>query len=90
MNTPDFFKSYPEPPEEISASNAIARMLDGLGYRLYLMREGTLGYEYPDTFEERISTRWGIRNLEANYGDTIGFDDYMENCRRLKEEKDGG
>lgn len=71
-------------------TNGGVEAMAGLGYRLYLMREGTLGYEYPDTFEERISTRWGIRNLEANYGDTIGFDDYMENCRRLKEEKDGG
>ena len=40
MNTPDFFKSYPEAPQEISASNAIARMLDGLGYRLYWALHG--------------------------------------------------
>ena len=40
MNIPDFFKSYPEAPQEISASNAIARMLDGLGYRLYWALNG--------------------------------------------------
>ncbi len=40
MNTSDFFKSYPEAPEEVSASNAIARMLDGLGYRLYWALHG--------------------------------------------------
>ncbi len=47
MSTPDFFKSYPEPPQEISASNAIARMLDGLGYRLYWALRG-LGEEDCD------------------------------------------
>jgi uncharacterized damage-inducible protein DinB len=32
---PTFFKtSYPD-PDELSASNAIARLIDGLGYRLY-------------------------------------------------------
>lgn len=40
MSVPDFFKSYPEHPKEISASNAIARMLDGLGFRLYWALHG--------------------------------------------------
>ncbi len=40
MNIPDFFKSYPEAPQEVSASNAIARMLDGLGYRYYWALNG--------------------------------------------------
>jgi hypothetical protein len=32
---PTFFKTAPQPPDEPSASNAIARLIDGLGYRLY-------------------------------------------------------
>ncbi len=40
MSTPDFFRTYPEPPGETSASNAIARMIDGLGFRLYWALRG--------------------------------------------------
>jgi hypothetical protein len=32
---PTFFRAFPQAPDEPSASNAIARMIDGLGYRLY-------------------------------------------------------
>ena len=32
---PTYFKTYPQEPDEISASNAIARLIDGLSYRLY-------------------------------------------------------
>ena len=32
---PDFFKEFPAEPDEVSASNVIARMIDGLGFRLY-------------------------------------------------------
>ena len=35
MEIPDYFESYPEEPKELSVSNAIARMIDGLGHRLY-------------------------------------------------------
>jgi len=32
---PTFFRTSPPEPAEVSASNAIARLIDGLGYRLY-------------------------------------------------------
>ena len=35
IEIPVFFRSSPPAPVEPSASNAIARMIDGLGYRLY-------------------------------------------------------
>lgn len=32
---PTYFRIAPQEPDEVSASNAIARLIDGLGYRLY-------------------------------------------------------
>jgi hypothetical protein len=32
---PRYFRTYPQEPDELSVSNAIARLIDGLGYRLY-------------------------------------------------------
>jgi hypothetical protein len=32
---PSYFRTYPQEPDELSVSNAIARLIDGLGYRLY-------------------------------------------------------
>ena len=40
MEIRSFFESYPPEPQEVSASNAIARMIDGLGYRLYWAMKG--------------------------------------------------
>jgi nicotinamidase-related amidase len=59
----------------------------GLGYRVLLIREATLGVECPDTFGERIATRWGIRYLETHWGDTVGSDDFLAACEKAT---DGG
>jgi len=40
MEIPSFFESYPLKLQEVSASNAIARMIDGLGFRLYWAMKG--------------------------------------------------
>ena len=32
---PDYFKEYPQEPTELTVANAIARQIDGLGFRLY-------------------------------------------------------
>ncbi len=53
----------------------------GLGYRVVLIREGTLGVECPDTFDERIATRWGIRYLETHWGDTIALTEFLVACQ---------
>jgi len=55
-----------------------------LGYRLFLLRDATLGCECPDTFEERIATRWAIRYFESHYGDTISLKDFLSVCRNRK------
>jgi len=47
------------------------------GYRIFLMRDATLGGECPDTFDERVATRWGIRYFENHYGNTIACADFI-------------
>jgi len=66
----------------LNAPGSIGPMF-GLGYRVLLIREATLGVEMPDWFEERIATRWAIRFIETHYGDTVGFADFILNCNRL-------
>jgi hypothetical protein len=48
------------------------------GYRIFLMRDATLGGECPDTFAERVATRWGTRYFENHYGSTIAYADFVE------------
>ena len=55
-----------------------------LGYRIFLMRDATVGVECPDTFSERIATRWAIRYFETHYGDTITFDDFINACGKCR------
>jgi nicotinamidase-related amidase len=57
------------------------------GYRIFLMRDATLGVEAPDVFEERLATRWAIRYFEAHFGDTVTFDDFVRACALLEHEK---
>jgi len=57
-----------------------------LGYRVLLIREATLGVECPDTLEERLATRWGMRFIETHWGDTIGFDDFVAACASLDQQ----
>ena len=51
------------------------------GYRMFLMRDATLGVEYPDTFQERLCTRWAVRFFETHYGNTITSADFVEACK---------
>jgi nicotinamidase-related amidase len=49
-------------------------------YRLFLMRDATIGVECPDTFPERIATRWAIRYFETHFGDTVLCEDFVAAC----------
>ena len=53
------------------------------GYRLFLMRDATLGVELPDTFDELVATRWGVRYFETHHGDTVLSGDFIEACEGL-------
>ncbi len=54
------------------------------GYRVFLMRDATIGVELPDTFEERLATRWAIRYFETHFGDTVTLDDFLQACRHCR------
>jgi nicotinamidase-related amidase len=53
----------------------------GKEYRLFLMRDATIGVECPDTFGERIATRWAIRYFETHFGHTVSCEDFIAACR---------
>ena len=53
-------------------------------YRLFLMRDATLGIELPDTFPDRRSTRYATRYFEIHFGNTLLSNDFIEACNRLK------
>jgi len=46
-----------------------------------LVRDATVGVECPDTFRERVATRWAIRYFETHFGDTIATEDFILACR---------
>ena len=48
------------------------------GYRCILMRDGTVGVERPDTFDERLATRYGIHIFEWKIGYSTTFEAFME------------
>ena len=58
----------------------------GLGYRVILIRDATVGVEPPDFMDERIATRWGIRFHETHWGDTITTAEFIAACRAAQEE----
>jgi len=69
----------------LSAPGGIGPMA-GLGYQTILVRDATLGVEFPDWWEERVATQYAIRFFETHYGDTITAADFARNCRRLQGE----
>lgn len=71
----------------LTAPGAIGSMSE-LGYRVLLMREGTLGIEMPDWGEERIATRWVTRFVETHCGDTIAFSDFVSSCANLSNQSE--
>ena len=46
------------------------------GYRCILMRDATIGVETPDTFPERLATRYGIHRFEISVGYSTTFEDF--------------
>jgi len=64
---PTFFKTFPQEPGELSTSNAIARLIDGLGYRLYWalygLREEECQYTLCDGAHSIKDILWHILGL---------------------------
>lgn len=66
----------------LRAPGGIEPMLK-FGYRMFVMRDGTHGIEYPDTFEQRTVTEWALRYFESHFGDSVMFDDFVAACDRV-------
>ena len=52
-----------------------------LEYRLFLVRDATIGVECPDMFADRVATRWAIRYFETHFGSTMLTNDFVAACR---------
>ena len=53
-----------------------ARAMLEKGYRCLLMRDATVGVETPESFEERLATRYGIHLFEWQVGYSTSFADF--------------
>ena len=68
------------------APGGIQDMAARFSYRIFLIREATLGVEYPERFETRFSTEYGIRRVESHFGHSIAWSDWMDQCELLSRE----
>ena len=53
-----------------------ARPMLGLGYRCILIREATVGVETPETFADRLITRYAVQRFEWQVGWGCAFADF--------------
>lgn len=49
-------------------------------YRIFLIRDATIGVEFLDTFTERRSTEYAIRYFEVHFGNTLLSADFIKAC----------
>lgn len=61
----------------ILTSEGGGRPMVTAGYRCILMRDGTCGVESPDTFKEKLATRYGIFRFETAVGDSTTWEDFQ-------------
>ena len=67
MNSSNFYRHIPDPPDKVSGTTIFIRMLDGLGFRFYWATEDLRSEDYafqpgPDTFRigELVQHIWGL------------------------------
>jgi len=53
-------------------------------YRIFLMRDATIGVEFLDTFRERRSTEYAVRYFEVHFGNTLLAADFIKACPAKK------
>ena len=73
----------------LHSPGGIVEMATCYSYRVFLIREATLGVEFPDWFDDRVSTRFGIRRVESHYGHSISWDEWMQQCEALRAQGAG-
>lgn len=67
----------------ILGSEGATRPMLAYGYKIFLIREATLGTEIPETFQDRLITKVALIEFQKHVGDTIGFDQFMAACRAV-------
>jgi len=60
-----------------------ARPMLSRGYTCILMRDATVGVETPETFPERLTTRYGIHLFEWQLGYSTTFKDFQQSLKAL-------
>lgn len=60
------------------------RAMLGQGYRCILMRDGTVGVETPQSFPERLATRYGIHLFEWQIGYSTTFAEFLRAVNPVK------
>jgi hypothetical protein len=71
----------------LDAPAATKEML-GYGYRVFLIREGTLAVEYPETLHSRLVTEVTLKFFQRKVGDTVGFEQYVDACNAVAAARD--
>ena len=62
-----------------------AREMLARGYRCILMRDATIGVETPESFPERLSTRYATHLFEWNIGYSTTFGEFLKATKSLTE-----
>jgi hypothetical protein len=69
MDRSDYFRDFPPPPETMTVSNTVARLVDGLGFRLYHSMVGLreeecnlMPCEKGKSIGQTIHHIWGLVN----------------------------
>ena len=57
-----------------------AEPMFGFGYRQFLLRDATVGVEFPDSFPDRVATRWAVRYFESRLGNGLLTRDFITAC----------
>ncbi len=58
------------------------RAISRRGYNMILLRDATIGVEYPDTVDACFATEMAIREVETQIGFTASNEDFFAACRR--------
>jgi len=76
----------------MNSSGAIREMADKFGYRCVVLRDCTVAYEFPDTYEGQWMTRAAIRLIESGSGYSVSAEQFIAAALKVAQEisKDTG
>ena len=68
----------------LRSGGGIADMARHYSYRVLIIREATLGVELDDWLDRGLATAYGLRQVEAFYGHSVAWDEWMAQCEALR------